>query len=109
MDGYSAASLFSALLGDRQNQLVIVGSTLPVAVLLNPVRHRVQNLIDLRFYRQKYNSRQVLANFNARMNSGREDTAGIKTLITEALEETLQPESAIIWLKVREYPAESEG
>ncbi len=89
-------SLFTAISG-QQSTLAVVLSTLAIAALFNPLRRRVQELIDRRFYRQKYDAEQALASFNEAARSETDLQALVNRLVS-VVQETTQPENVLVWL-----------
>ena len=89
--------LFENLTG-RESPIVIVISTLMIAALFNPLRRRVQSLIDRRFFRRKYNAEQTLAKFTV-VTRDEVDMQVLTAATLAVVEETMQPEKASLWLK----------
>lgn len=90
--------LFSFVSDSRQNGLITVLSTLAIAALFVPLRNRVQNLIDQRFYRRKYDARRV---FSAYAETVRDETdlEKLTERLIRVVDETMQPQSVSIWLQ----------
>ena len=91
-------STFAALTGQSQSPLVTVLSTLAIAALFNPVRRRVQDAIDRRFYRKKYDAAKVIAEFSATCRD-ETDLDKLTARLVEVVQETMQPTQVSLWLK----------
>jgi hypothetical protein len=90
-------SVFEAVSG-QQSAISIVISTLIIAALFAPLRRRVQDFIDRRFYRRRYDAEKTLSAFGQVVR----DETDLQALTVELLrvtEETMQPEQVSVWLK----------
>ncbi len=69
-----------------------------IAALFNPLRLRIQDFIDRRFNRQKYDAELALASFAASL-SQELDLDDIVLNLQAVAAESMQPEHISLWLK----------
>lgn len=81
-----------------ESELAVAVATLVVVALFQPVRRRLQDVIDRRFYRHRYDARGTIDAFSARV--GREvDLDAIRIDLLGAVNETVRPSHASVWLR----------
>ena len=91
--------LVGALTGVAEGSpLAVVVSTLAIAALFTPLRRRIQDVIDRRFFRKKYDAQRVLVQF---VLTARDETDldALTGELARVVQETLQPERVSVWLR----------
>lgn len=89
--------------GQEQSPLIVVITTLVIAALFQPLRRRIQSLIDRRFYRRKYDAKQTLAAFSVALRE-EVDLQHLTRRLLDAIEETMQPAHVSLWLRDNKRP-----
>jgi hypothetical protein len=80
------------------NELAVAGSTLLVFSLFQPVRRRVQALVDRRFNRRRYDAQVAVDAFSARLRDEVDLEILQRSLVT-LVEATLEPTTTSLWLR----------
>jgi hypothetical protein len=76
----------------------VAGATLTAAALFQPARRRIQQTVDRRFNRRKYNTAKTIEAFSTRLR----DQIDLDTLSTELLavvDQTMEPTRVSLWLR----------
>ncbi|MDX1437227.1 MAG: hypothetical protein R3335_10480, partial [Anaerolineales bacterium] len=89
--------------GGQRSPLVIVVSTLLIAGLFNPLRRRIQEVINRRFYRRHYDAEIILSDFLIELRDELDLDDVVKSLLG-VVDDTLKPESVSLWLNTGPAP-----
>ena len=96
--GYAAVVLgLSRLLG-QNSSLVVAAATLAVAAAFQPLRRRVQTVVDRRFNRRRYDATRTVEHFATRLRDQLDLHALHGELLT-VVDHTMQPAHASLWLR----------
>jgi hypothetical protein len=96
--GYAGVVLgFGQLLG-RNSSLAVAVATLAVAGVFQPARRRVQDLVDRRFNRRRYDGVQTIQAFSTRLRQ-QVDLDTLTAELVAVVEQTMQPTRVSLWLR----------
>ena len=80
------------------SEVAVAVSTLVAAAAFNPVRRRVQHLVDRRFNRARYDSDLTVAAFAARLQD-EVDFEAVRTDLAGTVQRALEPEHMSVWIR----------
>lgn len=79
--------------------LAVMAALIGVAhYLTSPLRNRIQQEIDRRFYRRKYDAQQVLQHFGETVRD-ETDLDKLTNELVHVVQDTMQPKSVSVWLR----------
>jgi len=82
----------------KENTIAVAGSTLLVAAVFQPLRHRIQHAVDRRFDRARYDGRRLSEAFGVELQQQSDLGAAHEALISTA-RSAVQPAIAGVWLR----------
>ena len=99
--GYAAVVLGLGRLAGQDSTLVVAAATLAAVAAFAPLRRRVQDLVDRRFNRRRYDAARTVEAFSARLRD-QVDLDALRGELLAVVDQTMQPTRASLWLRPRQ-------
>jgi hypothetical protein len=81
--------------------VAVAAATLSAAALFNPLRRRVQQIVDRRFNRARYDADQTVATFAARLKDA-VDLDSVRNDLASVVQQALEPAHLSVWVSRRD-------
>jgi hypothetical protein len=101
---YSGLVLLATRVLSAHTPVAVAAATLAAAALFNPLRRRVQQTVDRRFNRARYDAGQTVAAFAARLKD-EVDMDSVCADLTGVVQQALEPVHLSLWVSRRPLPS----
>jgi hypothetical protein len=96
--GYAGVVLGLGRLLPKGSSMVVAAATLAAVAAFSPVRRRVQELVDRRFNRRRYDAARTVDGFATRLRD-QVDLDALHGELLAVVDQTVQPTRASLWLR----------
>ncbi|HEY4852368.1 MAG TPA: hypothetical protein VII22_16395, partial [Streptosporangiaceae bacterium] len=94
---YAGLVLLATQVLPFSSPVAVAGATLAAAALFNPLRHRVQRVVDRRFNRARYDADKTVAAFAARLKDA-VDLDAVQADLLDAVRQAVEPAHVSVWI-----------
>jgi hypothetical protein len=95
---YAGLVLLATRVLSVHTPVAVAASTLAAAALFNPLRRRVQQLVDRRFNRARYDADQTIAAFATRLKDT-VDLDSVRDDLASVVDRALEPAHVSVWIR----------
>ena len=95
---YAGIVLLATQVLQIRGTVAVAVATLAAAAMFNPLRRRVQNIVDRRFNRARYDADQIIAGFASRLR-GTVDLDAVRADLASSVQQTLEPAHVSVWIR----------
>jgi hypothetical protein len=95
---YAGIVLLATEILQLHSTVAVAVATLAAAALFNPLRRRVQKVVDRRFNRARYDADRIIAGFAARLQDA-VDLDAVRADLASSVQKALEPAHLSVWIR----------